>query len=146
MPKAQRSVVVAVPPEKLFAVVTDYGHYADFIPEMRVARVVREAGPVKQVEFEIEVQLLGFARRVRYTLEFTETAPTGVRWHLVASDTIKENNGSWTLRPAGEGKTEAVYEIELKLGALVPRAISTFLAEQSLPKLLDQFKGRAESR
>lgn len=145
MPMAQRSVLVAVPPEKLFAVISDYGHYAEFIPEMRHARIVREEGAVKQVEFEIEVQVLAFSRRVRYTLEFTESPPTSVRWRLVSSDTLKANNGSWSLRSAGEGKTEASYQIELKLGAFVPGAISTFLAEQSLPKLLEQFKGRAES-
>ena len=42
-------------------------------------------------------------------------------------------------------KTEATYNIELSLGPLVPKAISSFLAEQSLPRLLSQYKARAES-
>ncbi len=145
MPKAQRSVVVNVPPDKFFAVISDFDSYAKFIPEMRAAHTISASGNVKRVAFEIEVAVLAFKKRVHYTLEFTESPPAGVTWRLVESDTVKANNGSWSLRDLGSGKTEATYAIELQLGALVPKAVSTFLAEQSLPKLLEQFKGRAES-
>ncbi len=145
MPQASRSIVIDVPVDQLFRVVTDYDAYAKFIPEMRAARTLRSSGVVREVEFEIELAVLGFSKRIRYTLEFTEAPPTHVRWRLTQGDVIKANDGAWTLRDLGNGKTEGTYQIELKLGALVPKSVSTFLAEQSLPKLLDQFKRRAES-
>ncbi|MHB8418031.1 MAG: type II toxin-antitoxin system RatA family toxin [Myxococcales bacterium] len=145
MAEAQRSVVVAVPPEKLWSVISDYEKYPQFIPEMRAVRVLETKGNVQRVSFEIEIAVLAFKRRVHYTLEFTNTPPLRVRWRLIESDLIKGNDGGWTLEAAGEGKTRATYQIELRLGPLVPKAVSNFLAEQSLPKLLEQFKGRAES-
>ncbi len=145
MPEAQRSVVVDVPREKLWAVISDYEKYPQFIPEMRSVRVLETKGALQRVAFEIEIQVLAFTRKVHYTLEFTNAPPATVRWRLVESDLVKGNDGGWTLEPAGDGKTKATYQIELRLGPLVPKAISNFLAEQSLPKLLDQFKRRAES-
>ncbi len=145
MPEAQRSVVVNVPREKLWDVISDYEKYPSFIPEMRHVRILETKGNVQRVAFEIELVVLAFTRKVHYTLEFTNSPPEKVRWHLVESDMVKGNDGGWTLEPAGEGKTKATYQIELRLGPLVPKAVANFLAEQSLPKLLEQFKGRAEA-
>jgi ribosome-associated toxin RatA of RatAB toxin-antitoxin module len=146
MPESRRSVVVNVPPDKFYAVISDYESYSKFIPEMRSVRVLKTTGNIQQVAFEIELQVMGFTKKVHYTLEFTNSPPDHVRWRLLESNLIKSNNGGWTLKPTGDGqKTDALYQIELKLGALVPGAVSTFLAEQSLPKLLEQFKKRAES-
>ncbi len=145
MAQAQRSVVVNVPPEKFFGVISDFGSYSAFIPEMRSARVLENRGNVKRVAFEIELAVLAFKKKIHYTLEFTESPPAGVRWRLLESDLLKGNDGSWSLRDLGGGRTEATYQIELKLGPFVPGAVNTFLAEQSLPKMLDQFKNRAES-
>jgi ribosome-associated toxin RatA of RatAB toxin-antitoxin module len=145
MAEAQRTVVVDVPREKLWGVISDYEKYPQFISEMRSVRVLETKGNVQRVSFEIEIQVLAFTRKVHYTLEFTNTPPEKVRWRLVESDLVKGNDGGWTLEAAGEGKTKATYQIELRLSALVPKAVSNFLAEQSLPKLLDQFKRRAES-
>jgi len=145
MAEAQRSVVVNVTREKFWSVISDYEKYPAFIPEMRSVRILETKGNVQRVAFEIEIAVLAFTRKVHYTLEFTNTPPEKVRWRLIDSDMVKGNDGGWTLEPAGEGKTKATYQIDLRLGALVPKAVSHFLAEQSLPKLLEQFKGRAES-
>jgi coenzyme Q-binding protein COQ10 len=146
MSEALRSVIVNVPPDKFFAVISDYESYPKFIPEMRSVRVLKTTGNIQQVAFEIEIQVMAFTKRVHYTLEFTNNPPVGVRWHLLESNLVKSNDGGWSLKATADGqRTDATYNIELKLGALVPKAISTFLADQSLPKLLEQFKNRAES-
>jgi ribosome-associated toxin RatA of RatAB toxin-antitoxin module len=145
MPESQRSVIVNVPVDKFYAVISNYEAYSKFIPEMRSVRILKTTGNVQQVSFEIELQVMAFTKKVTYTLEFTNTPPDHIRWRLVESNLIKGNNGGWTLKATPDGKTDALYQIELTLGALVPKAVSSFLAEQSLPKLLNQFKTRAES-
>jgi ribosome-associated toxin RatA of RatAB toxin-antitoxin module len=145
MPESQRSVFVNVPVDKFYAVISNYEAYSKFIPEMRSVRILKTTGNVQQVSFEIELQVMAFTKKVTYTLEFTNTPPDHIRWRLVESNLIKGNNGGWTLKATPDGKTDALYQIELTLGALVPKAVSSFLAEQSLPKLLNQFKTRAES-
>jgi coenzyme Q-binding protein COQ10 len=144
MSQARQSVIIDVPLATVWTVVSDYARYPEFISEMREVRVLRHQGSEQDVEFEIELELLGMKKRIRYTLAMTETPTSSIRWKLVRSDILKGDDGSWHFRPLSERRTEATYEIELKLGAFVPRAVSNFLAEQSLPRLLSQFKTRAE--
>jgi coenzyme Q-binding protein COQ10 len=141
---AERSVVVEVGAERLFRVVTDFARYPEFIPELKSARLVAEQGPHRQVEFELELTLLGFVRRIRYTLEFELKPPHAVEWRFVSGEVMKDNRGTWLFKPLDADRTEATYRIEVELGAFIPRAVSRFLTEQSLPRLLEQFKTRAE--
>ena len=146
MPQAQRSIEVSVPPEAFFDVVQDYTRYPEFIPELKRVRVLRKTETSQDVEFEVELSLpLGIKKSVRYSLAFIADRPKSVRWRLISGEVLKGNTGSWTLRPVGENRTEATYSIDLSFGALVPKAISNFLADQSLPRLLSQYKARAES-
>jgi coenzyme Q-binding protein COQ10 len=140
MAGASRSIVINVPPEKLFDVVTDYESYAEFLPEVKSVRVER-AGPSVSVHYEVNL-----VKTIKYSLKMTEERPTRVRWSLIKGDFMKENNGSWELKPAGEGKTEATYNIEVGVGPLVPKTITSMLVDKSLPSMLEAFKKRAENR
>jgi ribosome-associated toxin RatA of RatAB toxin-antitoxin module len=138
-------LVIEVSAEQLFGVVTDFAKYTEFIPELKTSRVLSESGATRQVEFELELTVLGFVRRIRYTLEFDLKPPTAVDWRFISGEVIKDDRGGWTLKPLGPNRTEATYKIDVELGAFIPKSVSRFLTEQSLPKLLDQFKVRAEA-
>lgn len=140
---AQRSVTVHVPPERLYAVIVDYERYPEFLDNIKRAKVVRREGGHVVVEFE--ASLLG--KSIPYTLDFDEDPPKGIRWKLVESSFMKENNGSWALRAEGDGsRTHAVYTLEVKVSTFIPKALSTALAGAELPKVLEAFKRRAEGR
>jgi coenzyme Q-binding protein COQ10 len=68
-----------------------------------------------------------------------------VSWTFVDGDFMKDNKGSWQLEEQGEGVTKATYNIEVALGPLVPKTIVNALVDTSLPKLLENFKKRAEA-
>ena len=139
MAKAQRSIVIDVPAEKLFDVISDFGKYAEFLPEVKKTELKTE-GAVTLVTYTIDIK----ATKITYTLKHTGTRPAKLEWHLVKGDMMKGNDGSWALKTLHDGKTEATYDIDLKLGALVPGFIEKALAEQGLPDLLANFKKRAE--
>jgi ribosome-associated toxin RatA of RatAB toxin-antitoxin module len=145
MSSARQSVIIEADLPTVWGVVRDYEHYPEFIPEMRSVRVLRKADTAQDVEFGIELELLGMRKTVHYTLAMTDTPPNRIDWTLVRSDVLKGDDGGWEFRSLGERRTEATYHIEVKLGPFVPGAVSRFLVEQSLPKLLGQFKRRAES-
>jgi coenzyme Q-binding protein COQ10 len=146
MPQAQRAIEIRASAERIFEVVQDYAKYPEFIPELKRVSVLRKVGATQDVEFEVELALpLGLKKRIRYSLSFVADRPKTVRWHLISGEVLKGNTGSWAFRPLGDNRTEAIYTIDLSFGALVPKAVSNFLAEQSLPRLLSQYKARAES-
>ena len=141
MPGASRSIVVDVPPEKLFDVIVDYDRYPEFLPEVKEARSKARNGNAVDVDYVADI-----VKRIHYTLHHVEERPRAVRWTFVKGELMRDNHGSWTLEPTLEGKTRATYTIEVGVGPLVPRSIVNMLVDQSLPKLLEAFKKRAEAR
>ena len=141
MPGATRSIVIDVPPEKLFDVIVDYDRYPEFLPEVKEARSKERKGNAVDVDYVADI-----VKRIRYTLHHVEERPRTVRWTFVKGDLMRDNHGSWTLEPTHDGKTRATYTIEVGVGPLVPRSIVNMLVDQSLPKLLEAFKKRAETR
>lgn len=141
MAHAQKSIVIDVTPEQLFDVVVDYEKYPQFLPEVKSAKVTFGSGSIKEVTYSIDIK----AKVISYTLKHTAEKPGKVSWSFVRGEMMKGNDGSWTLKPAPGGGTEATYSIDLKLSALVPSFIEKALAEQQLPLLLANFKKRAES-
>ena len=140
MAKAERSVVIQATPDKVFAVIEDYGKYPEFLPEVKKVAVAPGPGGAKEVTYTVDIK----AKLITYTLRHTARPPGELLWTMVRGEMMKGNDGAWVLRPVPEG-TEATYKIDLKLGALVPSMVERMLAEQSLPGLLANFKKRVES-
>ena len=140
MAKAERSVVIHAPPEKVFAVITDYEKYPEFLPEVKKVKVEFGSGNVKEVTYTVDIK----AKVITYTLKHTARPPDELAWTMVRGEMMKGNDGAWVLQKVPEG-TEATYKIDLRLGALVPSMVERMLAEQSLPGLLANFKKRIEA-
>jgi ribosome-associated toxin RatA of RatAB toxin-antitoxin module len=140
MAQASKSIVIDVPPEKFFEVVTDYEKYAEFLPEVKKVKVEAGQGAIKEVTYTVDIK----AKVINYTLKHTADRPSRVTWTMIKGEMMKGNDGSWTLKPSANGGTEATYVIDLRLSALVPGFIEKALAEQQLPGMLANFKARAE--
>ncbi len=141
MAQASRSVTVNVPPDKLFDVIADYEKYPEFLPEVKKVKVEAGMGSIKEVTYTVDIK----AKVITYTLKHTAERPNKVMWTMIKGEMMKGNDGFWQLKPGPQpGTTEATYNIDLKLSALVPGFIEKALAEQSLPGLLNNFKNRAE--
>ncbi|QRK05552.1 SRPBCC family protein [Archangium violaceum] len=139
MAGATRSIVINAPPEKVFDVIVDYDHYAEFIPEVKKLRTSDRKGNEVKLHYEVNI-----VKTIHYTLLAKEERPKRMSWTFVEGEVMKDNQGSWVLEPEGEGRTKATYTVDMALGPLVPKAIINGLVEQSLPKMLEAFKRRAE--
>jgi len=98
-------------------------------------------GSIKEVTYTVDIK----AKVINYTLKHTAERPNVLRWTMVKGEMMKGNDGSWVIKPGAQpDTTEATYNIDLRLSALVPGFIEKALAEQQLPGLLANFKARAE--
>ena len=141
MPGATRSVIIDAPADRVFDIIVDYDRYAEFLPEVKEARSADRRGNEVDVHYGIDL-----VKRIHYTLHMVEERPRSVRWSFVRGELMRDNKGSWTLEPTPDGKTRATYTIEVGVGPLGPRSIVNALVDQSLPKMLEAFKKRAEKR
>ena len=138
MAHASKSVVVNVTPEQFFSVLVDYQKYPEFLPEVKKT-AVEGTPPDALVHYTIDIK----AKNISYTVQMKADPGKKLTWNMTKGEMMKENKGAWTLK-AVPGGTEATYDIDLKLGALVPSFIEKALAETSLPAMLSNFKNRAE--
>lgn len=141
MAGATRSIVIDATAERVFDIIADYERYPEFLTEVKSIRVSGRKGNQVDIHYEVDV-----VKRLRYTLHMLEDRPRGVRWSFVEGEVMRDNQGSWSLEATPDGKTQATYHIEVTLGPLVPRALVTALVDSSLPKMLESFKKRAETR
>src|SRR5579863_1687769 len=118
MAGATASTVINAPIEKVFAVITDYGSYPQFLSEVKKVKV----GPKKDGQCEVEYEA-SLVKTIHYTLRMKEEAPARVSWTFVKGDFMKDNKGGWQLEAAGEGAVKATYSIEVGLSPLVPQSI-----------------------
>ncbi|MBI5066730.1 MAG: SRPBCC family protein [Deltaproteobacteria bacterium] len=139
-------VLVAVPPEKLFAVIQDYDRYPEFVPTVKSCKARRGAGGV-EVDYELDLGL----KKIAYTLQLVEEPPRRVAWTLKKSDWMKVSSGSWELFDEG-AKTRAVYSVDIQIQKppLIPQSlvdrISDELTKVQLPRMLEAFRKRAEGK
>lgn len=135
LPEAMIVTRFAVPPARVYALVTDYGHFAEFIPNVTESRVLLQTGGRQWV-----FQHLHFAGPVSdraYVIESTDAASRPqenyyrVDWTLSSRDFpgIEGNtgirprafSGFWDLRPLQGGLvTEACYAVRSDPGGFVP--------------------------
>jgi coenzyme Q-binding protein COQ10 len=141
MPGATRTIVINATPEKCFDVIVDYERYSEFLPEVKKTRAVNRRGNECDVQYEAEVVKL-----IKYSVHLKEERPTRVSWTYIDGDFMRDNKGGWVLEAQADGSTKATYTVEIALGPLVPKSIVNALVDTSLPKLLENFKKRIESR
>ena len=139
MAETERTIDVGATPGDLYAVITGYADYAEFLPEIERATVLSRDGGTVRVQF-----VLNIIKRITYTLDLVEEPPLAVRWSLVDGD-LRANAGSWSLVPTSSG-VRATYKVEVEVGMFVPGAIVSRLVGETLPATLQAFAARAERR
>ena len=139
MAGATRSIVINAPREKVFDVIADYEHYPEFLPEVKAIKCSNRKGNEVDAHYTAEI-----VKTIKYTVHLKEERPSKVSWTFVDGEFMKDNKGGWVLDDLGNGTTKATYTVDVTLGALVPKTIVNALVDTSLPKLLENFKKRAE--
>jgi hypothetical protein len=103
--------------DEAFAVLTDYGGYADYMPSVGAVRICEAAGPNSVVEVKLHLPL---GVKKQYRLKYTSTRHESgfeVGWEklpwpeLKPSQTIADTSGFWFIRKFEDGGLLAVYHV-----------------------------------
>jgi hypothetical protein len=139
--------------DEALAAITDYRHYADFMP--RVERVVvTEEGPAV---FLVEQYLkLPLGAHRRYRLRYSARRATDgfridwvkVAWPEVpARQTVAQTSGHWQVSSFGEGRLLAVYHVYTDPGyvPLGMKGLALSLSKHDLPKVIERVRDRLKA-
>ncbi len=134
----EQSTHIEAPCEAVYAVITDFSAYPEFLPDVKSATPMHETDSTRDVEFVTQIM-----KDITYTLRFSLHPPQGIRWHLLEGEMMQSNDGEWRLAPDGTG-TKATYAIDVRFGPLVPKLVTNMLVNANLPELLRRVKARVE--
>jgi coenzyme Q-binding protein COQ10 len=141
MPGTSRSIIIDVSPKIVYDVVTDFESYPDFLDDIREVTIISKTGKKARVSYAIKV-----IKTIHYTLDYQLTSPKSVVWSFVEGNLFKDCKGSWKLDEIEPGVTEATYELDIDFNLFVPKRLTNMVAGSNLPKMMENFKQRAEAR
>lgn len=149
-------------PQKLCAIVQDYGAYGRFMPYTRSAVVVPTAMEAVPGQVMVDMTLaLPLGKVKRYRLQFdaktsASASTCQLSWKLVpradlkAEDTIGDTRGYWmfSTAPGHAGKSVAEYFVYTDPGPvpLVLGWIVDIMSKRNLPNTLEALRGEARRR
>ncbi len=143
MPLAKCTLETFVSPEDLKEVILDFESYPKFMNEVRKVEVLDKSETSITARFHINVSFAGFEIDSSYTTKYAVDELT-ISWELVESESITKMSGRWVLEEVDDGECKASYEAEVETNLAIPPEVQALFVEESLPKLMESFRDRAE--
>jgi coenzyme Q-binding protein COQ10 len=140
------SSLVHRPPRDVWAVLTDFERWPEFMPLLRETRVERREGAKLWVAQRFSVLFYPMRHTTVYELE-----PSGGRlaWRLDPSEPhdLAASEGHWELVAVDGGQATLVrYEAKIAAGRAVPEFLERMLRERALGQMLDGLRSEVLRR
>jgi ribosome-associated toxin RatA of RatAB toxin-antitoxin module len=152
---------MAVPAANGFRVISDYDHFADFVPAVSASRVLAQAGANTWVYQRLGLPMLVADRhyviQVTDALEDARNGLVRVSWQLDGNRTRALSpadavlpdmfTGSWRLTDSPDGSgCEAIYTIHVEPGGRLPAWLYSRAAERYVTDVVEAVRERAMIR
>lgn len=152
---------VSLPPETLWRVLSDVGHFPEFMPYVTETRILestrRQSGTTCQTEYHRVAPPLIRGRDYTLLIESDVAADRRRfvrRWRTAnergpseRDDTVRVHvaSGSWTVEALGHDTSQVTYKLLTDPGGSIPGWIANRANVSSLPGLLEAVHARAQS-
>lgn len=158
VPAALARVRIEVPPARLFAAITDYDRFAEFVPYVASSRVLHHEAGLRRVSQHLRFP--GPVADRHYVIESRDSITSSprerwrVEWRLVPEKDLLASGetgitpnaftGYWELAPvAGGTATDAIYSLHFDPGGALPAWLVTLAMNRYLPKVIEAVRARA---
>jgi len=137
-------LTVPVSPATAWAVLTDYERVPEFVPGMRVSRVLEQSGNTRVVEQQGEMQANNMRMLFMGTLRITEE-PTSRLSVQFLSGTFRNMQGQWTLQGKRAPVTLA-YQLDFDAGTPYPSPVMVGMLQQQVIHWVTSLAAEMERR
>lgn len=129
-------VDVPVDPQTAWAVLTDYDHLADFVPDMHLSKLVSKPGEPPRVHQRGEKSWLLLDTPFEVILLMNETPTSRIHFRQL-SGTLKEMYGEWRFIPLNDG-VRVTYVARMEPGLLSPRVPGdSWIIEADIQRMME---------
>lgn len=140
-----QSIVIAAPPDRITAVISDFPRYPDWADAVKGAEVVQEYedGYASQVRFVLDAGVMSDEYILAY--EYAEDL-SRIEWHLVAPSRMQQvQNGSYDIVDNGDGTSTVTYTLEVELSVGMLGMFRRKAEKMIMDAALKQLKRRVEA-
>ena len=138
----QVSAVIEAPIEDVHAIVGELARYSEWFPT--VQRSARNADGRYEVWFRLPWPLKNVRERLDVADE-TSGEQASVRWRQLDGD-FARNEGSWSLRRLGPGRTAVRYDNVVQFRRWVPAWLIARAERRVAPQMIGAIERRAQER
>ena len=140
---ATQTLVVNAPLATVLATIQDVGKQPLWVKEIQEAELLEafEDGTPSTARFRASTPV----GSDRYTLQY-EHPRDGMAWHLVSGRLQTAQNGRYTLRRAGTGRTEVTFDLQISHNLPLPRFIRSRVIESLVTSTVTGLKTYVENR
>ncbi|MDT4920467.1 MAG: hypothetical protein QOI15_1369 [Pseudonocardiales bacterium] len=144
MPDAStQSITIDAAPADVMAVIADFANYPLWTGSVKQAEVldVGADGRAARVAFTLDAGIV----RDQYELAYVWTGDSRVDWQLRVGQMMRAQNGSYELRPDGEGHTHVTYSLTVDLSIPMLGLLKRKAERVVMDVALKELKKRVES-
>ena len=139
-PKVVVRAVLAQPPRKVWAVVSDCSKYSVRMPRVAKSRLVSKVGNKHTCEVTLSLPFpLSNLTAVTEAIHTESERKMSRRWKLVSGD-YSINNGSWEVEAADAAGTTSLvtYSVQAEPTTAVPDFVRAQAQKKALPELIER--------
>jgi len=136
-----RTIEVDAPPERCYALMTDYERIPSWQGTVKSIDVLErdEQGRGSVLEYEVDAKV----KVVRYRLRQVYDEPRRLASEYLGGD-FRDFSGEWRFRPAGEGRTHVELDLAIDPGRFVPGPVRGAISDAVMKRALRDLKREAE--
>jgi carbon monoxide dehydrogenase subunit G len=125
------------PREHVFAILTDYPHYKQWLPGCEQSDVVSSSGATTDTNIVINSM-----KKMQLGLRFEAQPTQSLNFRMTSGKDMKSYVGSYRLMDAADGVgTVVIAEMEIDAGAMVPKFMVDRIAKKSIDDTGTALKG-----
>lgn len=139
---AQAMVVVPVPIDEAWALLTDYESFADWMRSLEAITQVTWTTPTTAV---VGYVLPAFGKKIKYALRRTHRAPDHQTWVADSGD-LRGTWGGYDFWPIGPDRTLIRYWSAVDPGFWMPDFVKKHFSKQGLRELVEDIQSESRKR
>lgn len=138
--------VINAKPEAVWPVLDNFADYPEYMPRVDSVERYEIKGDAEHFGLTYTLGIL-FTKQIYHIKQRNDKAAMEITWQKDPdkTDDFTKNDGHWILRAHGEGKTLALYSIDVRIKSIIPKGVQNFLMKRDLPDVVDALKQRVES-
>jgi len=143
--RTAEQVVISGPPERCFAVATDFEAYPEWVSDVKQVEVLEHDAQGRALV--VAFRAGAFGRSTNYVLAYDYSrAPEEVSWVQREGDITSRLDGSYRFVADGDGATQVTYALAVELRVAIPGFVRRRAEGHILHAAVRDLKARVESR